>query len=117
MLRTDIYAMAILLLAALATNNLPPYIANILAFIAGLCLKTIPEIISGSITIKDLLRRMSFIFGLVIIGYLIWIDKQIKTQMFYYTFVVTFCSEIIVALFAKYITKWLNREAKKLDNE
>ena len=121
MLKTDfifIFMLILLLLVDVPViNATPPFIANTLAFFAGLCLKSFPDLIKGVLTAKDFAVRMLKVVGLCIIGYLIWIDKKIEQELFYYIFFVTLFCELIIYLFEKWGTNWLKSKAKTFDNE
>ena len=101
----------------LMNGDLPPYIANVLAFLAGLCLKTLPDFVKGTINRKDIIIRLMYIFGLVTMGFLYWQDKKIQIEIFYYVFIVTLFAELIVHLGIKYGAQWINKKAKNLENE
>lgn len=116
MLKTSMTVL-ILLILLMSNSELPPYVANTLAFFAGLSLKTIPDLIKGIITPKDTLIRLFKIAGLITIGWLIWGDKKIEVNIFYYIFGVTLFYEVIILLVIKHGKKWLESKAKNIDNE
>jgi len=116
MLKVDGFILMVVLLV-LMNGDLPPYIANVLAFLAGLCIKTLPDFVKGTINKKDILIRLMYIFGLVTIGWLYWQDNKVEIEIFYYVFLVTLFSELIVHLGIKYGQQWINNKAKNLENE
>jgi len=84
---------------------------------AGLCLKTLPDFVKGTINRKDILIRLMYIFGLVTMGWLYWQDKKVQIEIFYYIFIVTLFAELIVHLIIKYGQQWINKKAKNLEND
>jgi len=116
MLKADAFVIMVVLLV-LMNGDLPPYIANVLAFLAGLCLKTLPDVINRQISLKDFLVRLVKIAGLIMAAFLIWNDRQIKTNIIYFIIPATLCSELIIYVGTKIITAWIDKYAKKIDNE
>lgn len=99
-------------------NQLPVVVANALAFIAGLCLQTLPELIRRTLSWTDFFTRLIQIVGLVIFVLLMADYRQIEEGQFVAIFIVTLFSDIIIKLFMKYGSKWLEKKAKNnLDNE
>jgi len=102
-------------------NDIPPYLSNTLAFLAGLCLKSFPDLITGRLSPKDFFTRIIKIAGLCIIGYLVWQDNKIEKKIFYYIFVVTLFCELVIHLLQKwgyrYISKWFDKNNNTFNNE
>jgi len=116
MLKVDGFILMVVLLV-LMNGDLPPYIANVLAFLAGLCLKTLPDVINKQITLKEFVLRLMKMAGLITVAFLIWNDRQIKTNIIYFIIPATLCSELIIYVGTKLITAWIDKYAKKIDNE
>lgn len=115
MLKAKILTLYIVILLMME-NQLPVIVANGLAFIAGLCLQTLPEVIRRTISWTDFFVRLVQISGLVILVLLIADYKKIDEGQFVAIFIVTLFSDIIVKLGMRYGSKWLEKKAKKLDN-
>lgn len=97
-------------------NQLPVIVANVLAFFAGLCLQTLPELLRRTLSWTNFFARMMQIIGLVILVLLIADYKKIQEGQFVAIFIVTLFSDIIVKLVMRYGGKWLEKKAKNLDN-
>lgn len=99
------------------TNTLPPYIANTLAFFGGLSLKTIPDVIKGELKFKGFLERISKMFGLIVLGYLVWGDRKITTSFFYYVGGATLFFDVIIMVGMRIGSKWITDQGKKFGDE
>jgi len=116
MLKTE-QTILIILILLLYNGELPPYIANMLALFAGLALVTIPQALQRRITLIDFFVRIFKIIGLIIIGWLVWIDRNIEIKLFYYIFLVTIFYDIIIVLGMRYGKKYIDSKMKNIENE
>jgi len=114
MLKTDVLFLMCVLLV-LMNGDLPPYIANLLAFIAGMAIKTIPEIIEQKIKGKDIIKRLSIYSGLIVAFYLWWEDFKPKFGFWWIIMAVTLFGELIRALALKYGAKYITDKAKEYE--
>jgi len=75
------------------------------------------KLLSGEITTKEFIVRLLKIAGLITVAFLIWNDRQIKTNIIYFIIPATLCSELIIYVGTRIFTAWVNKYAKKIEDE
>jgi len=101
----------------LIDGGLNPIIAHVLAFIGGLCLVTIPDLIRKKLSPTEFIIRIIQIMGLVIIGGLIWQDRKIKEGFLIYIMLVTLFTDLFISIIVKKGREWIMNKSKDITNE
>lgn len=116
MLKAEV-GICLFVLLIVTSGNSSPWVANTLAFISGMGLISIPELIKKKISIRDFCVRMIQVLCLVLGGYVAWQDIGWKSGFIWYIWAVTLFSDFIIFLIMKHGKKWLEKRANDISND
>ena len=109
--------MLLVVLLIYSNGTISPFLSYILAFVTGICLISIPDLIKGKITPLDFSTRLIQIFALVVGGALFFEEQNIKKGFIYYIWAVTLFSDIIISIIIKKGRQYIENKSKQFDNE
>lgn len=115
MLKTELSVIIMLIL--LFDGELPKFASIVLAFLAGLSLKTGSELWKRTFTVRKFLIRLLFIFGLSVGMMFVYQSWDIKFPIVITIIFIVLFSDLIVMLVERYGELLIRRYFKKFDNE
>lgn len=115
MLKFDI--IVLLMLTLVYDGELPRYVSIILAFLAGISIKTGSDLYKRTFTARKFFIRLFFIFGLSVAVMFAYQEWKFKVSIVWPIMVITLFSELLVVLIEKHGEILLNKWFTKKSNE
>lgn len=107
----------ILVVLLVYADELPKIASIVLAFLAGLSLKTGSELWRRTFTARKFFIRLLMVFGLAVAGMFYWQQYKPSFDIIWYILFITVFAELIVHLFIKYGEIFLRKYFKRYGDE